>query len=552
MRISTLIIREMEDQIVPMLQNCSNMAQLKKIHAHILKSSLSQSSFLSTKIIDMCNIKGETDYASLIFEHVIEPNVFLYNAMIQAYTHNHLYKQAVRIYRQMLTNPQGGSPVLANKFTFPFVLKACTGLAYLELGKQIHGHVCKFGTSSNSFVENSLMDMYTKCDDLSDAHRVFDGMTERDVVSWNSLISAHAKLGQMKKATAIFDSMPEKSIVSWTTLISGYFRIGCYSDALEVFHQMQLAGMKPDEISIIAVLPACAQLGALELCKWIHVYADKNGLLQKTCVCNALIETYAKSGSIDQAKQLFNGMSERDVISWSTMIGGLANHGRAREAIRLFAEMKKALVKPNSITFLSILSSCAHSGFLNEGLQYFDYMTKDYGIKPSVEHYGCMVDLLGRSGCLDQAVEFIDKMPIAPDATMWGSLLSACRTHGNIEIAIIAMEHLLELEPDDVGNYVLLSNIYAAAGKWDGVSRMRKLMRSKRMKKTPGCSLIEVNNVVQEFVAGDESNPLSDEIYRMLELLAPQLSRAGPETAILGEGCQNIARFWNQHQILTS
>ncbi|KAA8521766.1 hypothetical protein F0562_012439 [Nyssa sinensis] len=330
---------------------------------------------------------------------------------------------------------------------------------------------------------------------------------------------------KIRKARAIFDKMPEKTIVSWTAMISGYTRIGCYADALDVFRKMQMEGVKPDWVSLVAVLPACAQLRALELGKWIHFYADKKGLLKKTSICNALIEMYAKCGSINQAWQLFDQMLERDVISWSTMIGGLATHGKAREAIELFQEMQRAKVEPNEITFVGLLTACAHAGFLDEGLQYFDSMRNSYNIEPGIEHYGCLVDLLGRTGCLDQALETIKGMPMKPDSAIWGSLLSSCRSHSNLVIAVTAMEHLLELEPDDTGNYVLLSNIYADLGKWDGVSRMRKLIRSKSMKKTPGCSLIEVNNVVQEFVSGDDSKPFSKDIYWMLELLALHHSR---------------------------
>lgn len=248
-------------------------------------------------------------------------------------------------------------------------------------------------------------------------------------------------------------------------------------------------------------------------------------MLKKTFLCNALIEMYAKCGSVSHARQLFDEMGERDVISWSTMIGGLAHHGRAQEAVELFEAMENAgNVKPNSVTFLGLLSACAHAGFLAIGLEFFNSMSQTYGLTPGVEHYGCMVDLLGRSGAIDQAIKLINSMPVPPDAAIWGSLLGACKTHGNMEAATIAMEHLLELEPEDTGNYVLLSNIYAAAGKWDGVSGLRKQIRSKKMKKTPGCSLIEVDNVVKEYVAGCSSDPYFDDISAILELLALQLS----------------------------
>ena len=519
-RTSVFAIREMEELFVPMLRNCVNMAELKKIHAHILKFALLQSNFLVTKMVDVCDNSADIEYASLLFKQVVEPNGFLYNAMIRAYTHNNRYTIAITQYKQMLTNPQAENPILPDRFTFPFVIKCCAGLPCHFLGQQVHAQVCKFGPKSLLIIENALIDMYTKCDNFIDAHKVFDEMTERDAISWNSLLSGHVRLGQMRRAKAMFEDMPNKTIVSWTTMIAGYARIGCYVDALDVFRRMQLVGIEPDEISIVSVLPACAQLGALEVGKWIHIYADKKRLSRKTNICNALIEMYAKCGCIDQAWQLFSKMVERDVISWSTMIGGLANHGKAREAIELFQDMQREKVQPNGITFLGILSACTHAGLWDEGLKYFHSMRKFYHIEPEIEHYGCLVDLLGRSGRLDQALDTIKKMQMKPDSKIWGSLLSSCRTRCNIEIAIIAMEHLLEFEPDDTGNYVLLSNIYADLGKWDGVSRMRKLIRSKSMKKTPGCSLIEVNNAVQEFASGDDSKPFSKDIFCMLELLA--------------------------------
>ncbi|KAJ4708007.1 Pentatricopeptide repeat [Melia azedarach] len=534
-RIGALSIKELEDSFVPVLQSRINMIELKKIHAQVVKYSLSQSNFLVTKMVDVCNNGGDLEYASLLFKQVNEPNVFLYNAMIRASTNNHMYGLAISLYKRMLRDSQAENPILPDKFTLPFVIKSCAALACPFLAKQVHAHMYKFGLMSHSITENALLDMYTKCDYLNEAHKMFEEMNLRDVIAWNNLISGCAGMGQMKKARTLFDKMPYKSIVSWTAMISGYTHIGSYAEALDVFRQMQMVGIEPDEISIVSVLPACAQLGALELGKWIHMYCDKNRLLRKTCISNALIEMYMKCGCINQASQLFEQMLERDVISWSTMIGGLANHGKAQKAIQLFHEMQRAKVQPNDITFIGLLSACAHAGFWNEGLMYFDSMKKDYHIQPKIQHYGCLVDLLGRSGCLDQALNIIKKMPMNADSKIWGSLLSSCRTYSNLEIAVIAMEHLQELEPEDTGNYVLLSNIYADIGKWKDVSRLRKIIRGKSTKKTPGCSLIEVNNEVQEFVAGDDTKPFSEDIFWLLELLALHQDRTRDVLDIMPE-----------------
>lgn len=512
---NVLSLKILENMLMPILQNCKNIQKLNKIHAQIVKFSLSDSNYLVTKMVNICDQHEQLDYATLLFKQVSKPNIYLYNAIIRAYTHGCKYVCTINLYKQMLNEP-----IFPDNFTYPFVIRSCGGICSIHLAKLVHGHVLKCGVGSNVVVENSVLDMYVKCGGVVDGRKVFDEMTERDVVSWNSVVYGYVKMGWMKKARELFDEMPEKSIVSWTAMISGYARVGSTADALGVFHMMQMAGVKPDWISLLSVLPACAQSGALELGKWIHFYAEKNGFMLKTSVCNALIEMYAKSGSVDQAWQVFDNMIERDVISWSTMIGGLANHGNAPEAIRLFQDMQKTEIKPNEITFVGLLSACAHAGYLENGLKYFDSMKNDYNLEPGIEHYGCLVDLLGRTGCLDRAFDLIKVMPMKPDSAIWGSLLSSCRNKGNLEMAVIAMEHLLELEPEDTGNYVLLSNIYANLGRWDGVSRVRKFIRGKTMAKTPGCSSIEVDNVVEEFMSGDDSKSFIIEVYRMLELLA--------------------------------
>ncbi|KAH6757615.1 hypothetical protein C2S51_038763 [Perilla frutescens var. frutescens] len=518
-KVGIMTMRGLEDMLVPVLRKCSSTQFLKRIHAQMEKFSLLQSNFLVTRMLEICDQNGEIAYANSLFRRVLEPNIFLYNAMIRAYTHNHMFLLSIALYEQMLRQHQSFG-FFPDRFTYPFVIRSCGGIMNVRLGKQVHGHVFKFGLVGNNIVQNSLLDMYVKCDAITEAHAVFDEMTERDVISWNSLISGHMKLGRVRKARSLFEEIPNRTIVSWTVMISGYTRIGCFGDALDVFRRMQMVGMQPDWVSLVAVLPACAQLGALELGKWIHFYAEKKGFLRKTPVCNALIEMYTKCGSVSQALQLFSTMMERDVISWSTMIAGLAHHGRAHEAIELFHEMQKAAVEPNEITFVGLLSACGHAGLLEDGLKYFDSMKNVHNIEPGIEHYGCVVDLLGRTGHVDRALKLVESMKMEPDSAIWGSLLSSCRSYRDLETAVIATEHLLKLEPEDTGNLVLLANIYADLGKWDGVARMRKLIRSKSMKKTPGCSLIEVDSIVQEFISGDYSKPFSMDILQILDVLS--------------------------------
>ncbi|CAJ2643333.1 unnamed protein product [Trifolium pratense] len=519
----TILIRQLENRYITSLKNCFKITELKKIHAHIVKLSLSQSNFLVTKMLNSCDNMANVGYATLLFQQLLHPNIFSYNAIIRTCTHNRHYSLAITCFIEMLTHST--KSVFPDQFTFQFVIKSCAGILCQRLGMQVHGLAFKFGTDSHYIAENALIGMYMKCGDLTNACKVFDEMGYRDVVSWNSLIFGYVELGQMKNARKLFDEMPVRTIVSWTTMITGYRRTECYADALDVFREMQMVGIEPDEISIIAVLPACAQLGALEVGKWIHKYAAKNRFLQKTGICNALVEMYAKCGCIDEARSLFDQLVEKDVISWSTMIGGLANHGKGYEAIQLFEEMRKTRVAPNEITFLDVLLACSHAGLWDEGFKYFDVMRMDYHIEPQIEHYGCLVDLLGRSGCLDQALDTILKMPIKPDSRIWNSLLSSCRIHRNLEIALIAMQQLMELDPEEFGNYVLLANLYKELGRLEDVSNIRIFIRNKRMKKTPGSSSIEVNNVVQEFVSADVSKPFSQEVFQILEGLALHQTR---------------------------
>lgn len=538
MRIPPWVFKETEDQITRVLRNCSSFRDLKKIHARILVSSVSQSSYLATQIINICNAGRKIEYAASVFNQIGDPNVFMYNAMIRAYTQNDHFHEAISLYRQMLRSSQTQVTIFADSFTYPFVIKACTGLLFLHFGQQVHAHVFKSGLDSVPIVQNSLIEMYSKCDDLSNVQKLFDEMAERDVITYNTLISAYARVGQMKKASSIFEKMTSRTIVSWTSLICGHISAGDYSKAVEAFHRMQLEGFEPDDICIVSILPACAHLGALELGKWLHAYAKKHKLIRKSYICNALIEMYSKCGSIDQAKQIFDEMKERDVITWSSIICGLATHGKAHEAVELFVAMEKEKeARPNNITFVGVLTACAHGGLLEEGMHYFNLMKDVYGIEVEVEHYGCLVDLLGRTGCILRAVEIIESMPMPADAAIWGSLLSACRTHGDIRMAIMAMEKLVKLEPEDPGNYVLLSNAYAAVGNWDGVAKLRTLMRGRRLKRTPGCSSIEVNNVVQEFVVGDYSNPQFFEISEMLDLLALTIGESKEDSLVVDSSC---------------
>jgi pentatricopeptide repeat protein len=315
-------------------------------------------------------------------------------------------------------------------------------------------------------------------------------------------------------------------------MIAGYSQNGHACQALALFNEMQLSDATPDRATMVSVLQACSHFASLYQGNCIYSFIIQNGFEADVLVGTALLDMYSKGGNLQIARQLFDKMLKRDVISWSAMIAGYGMHGHGEDAIALFSQMEQTGVKPDHVTFTHVLCACSHAGLLDKGWQYFKSMKQYYSITPKVDHYACMVDLLGRAGCLGEAEEFIRNMPIEPNAGVWGALLGACRIHSNIGLGERVAEKLFELEPGDIGNYVLLSNIYAAAGKWNDVAKVRVMIKNKGLKKIPGRSLIEVNKKVHAFIVGDKSHPQFEEIYATLVALSNQMEEAGsvPDT----------------------
>lgn len=402
----------------------------------------------------------------------------------------------------------------------------------MEVGRQIHAQtILVGGFNSDLFVNNTLIDLYVRCECLNDARKVFDEMPERDVISWTSLIVAYAKREDMNAAEVLFDGLAEKDMVVWTAMITGYAQNARPKEALCLFEKMREEGVETDEVTLVGAISACAQLGVAKYAVSIRDIAEHAGLgpTKNVIVGSALIDMYSKCGSVDEAYQVFEGMTERNIFSYSAMILGFAMHGKAVEAIRLFSEMvSMTSIRPNEVTFIGVLTACSHAGMVDQGWLFFTSMRDNYGITPSADHYTCMVDILGRAGHIEEAYNLIAVMPIKPHAGVWGALLGACRIHGKPHIANIAADHLFELEPDAIGNYVLLSNIYASAGMWDDTLRIRKLMKEKRLRKNPGCSWVESHDgFLHEFFAGDESHPRFHEIIEVLEELLVCLKQVG-------------------------
>ncbi|XP_008800272.2 pentatricopeptide repeat-containing protein At1g05750, chloroplastic [Phoenix dactylifera] len=429
--------------------------------------------------------------------------------------------------------------VQPNHVTLVTLLSACADFpssSYaLPLGRALHAHALKCrpvpsrcgGVHDPLVLATALVDLYAKCGRADLARGVFERMPVKNLVSCNTMIAGYMRNGDVDQAISMFNEMPNRDRVSWTAVIDGCVKNGLLDEALEHFREMQLFKIDPDYVTLIAVIAVCADLGALAQGLWVHRYAMRRDFRNNVRLGNSLIDLYSRCGRVDFAHQLFERMPKRTLVSWNSMIVGFASNGCCREALEHFDMMRRAGFEPDGVSFTGVLTACSHAGLVDEGFMYYDLMRKDYEIPVRVEHYGCVVDLLGRAGRLEEAMHVVEGMPMRPNDVVLGSLLAACRMHGDVWLAERLMGYLVELEPECDSNYVLLSNMYAAIGRWEGVGEVRNKMKAIGIKKRPGFSQVEVNCDVHEFVAGDRSHPQSDDIYQMLNLLGLQMKLNG-------------------------
>ncbi|XP_058112424.1 pentatricopeptide repeat-containing protein At2g01510, mitochondrial [Magnolia sinica] len=474
--------------------------QLMQIHALLLTTGLSRKNSLITSLISALLLMGHTIYPRRLFDTLHKPRTFLWNTLVRGYVKNDLCAEALTVYDRM--HRAGIRP---DEFTFPFVIKACAEVAGICGGPVVHAIVIKYGLAFDTIVRTELMIMYAKFGDLGAADYVFESMTDRDLISWNALITVYAQGGHVDKALALFEGM-------------------------------NLEGVRPDSVTLASILSACAYLGSLEVGMWIHRQIIKQGLHKNLFVDNALLDMYAKCGSMEMAGWVFDKMCQRNVVSWSTMIGGYAINGESEKALELFSCMWSEGVQPNQVTYLSVLFACSHAGLVRQGQMYFNYMSRPGSkIQPKIEHYACMVDLFGRAGYLLEAYNFITRMPIEPDSGVWGALLGACTIHQNMELGQHVADHLFSLAPKAAAYHVLMSNIYAAAGRWADVEKIRQRMKDHGVKKVAAYSSVESNGEIHVFHGGDQSHPQCVKIYEVLEELMKQLRNVGytPRTSVV-------------------
>lgn len=585
----------LEEKFISILESCKTPKHLYQIQSQIITHGFEYNDYIVPRVLSASALLKQMDYAHKMFDQIPYPNLSSWNAMFKGYSRNDLHREVFVLYSQMKR-----MDIMPNCFTFPMVLKSCIKINAFREGEELHCVVIKSGFRANSYVGTMLIDLYSSggvigaayrvfgemlernvvawtsmirgfilCNDMETARRLFDLAPERDIVLWNTVITGYIEIGDMARAEELFNRMPNKDVMSWNTIlvgyanrgdveaceklfedmpernvfswngfIGGYARDGRFFEVLSSFKRMLVDGnVVPNDATLVTVLSACARLGALDLGKWVHVYAESNGYKGNVYVENALIDMYAKCGILENAIGVFKSMDMKDLISWNTMIGGLAVHGRGADALSLFSQMKNAGEKPDGITFLGVLCACSHMGLIEDGFAYFQSMIDDYSIVPQIEHYGCMVDLLARAGLLVQAVDFVKKMPMEADAVIWAALLGACRVYKNVELAELALEKLIKFEPKNPANYVMLSNIYGDLGRWKDVARLKVAMRDTGFRKLPGCSLIEVNDGVFEFYSLDERQPESELIYGTLRGLTKLLKSSGyvPDFVELGK-----------------
>ncbi|KAF7836464.1 pentatricopeptide repeat-containing protein [Senna tora] len=571
------------------LSSCTSLEYQEmghQLHSIIVKKRFASNLFVNNALIDMYAKAGNLKEARKLFELMENWDNISWNAIIVGYVQQQDETEAFNLFQRMISHG-----IVADEVSLTSILSACGNVKVLEAGLQIHCLSVKLGLETRLCAGSALIDMYSKCGDIRDAHKVFSGMPELSVVSLNALIAGYAQnntkeavnllhkihvLG-LKPSEITFASlldackMPPKimlgmqihcviiktgllcgseflgvsllgmyldsqritdanilfselsnlqSTVLWTALISGHTQNDCSDEALNLYWKMRENNILPDQATFVSVLRACALLSSLQDGKEIHSLIFHTGFDSDELTGSALIDMYAKCGDVGSSVQVFKEMSKKNnVISWNSMIVGFAKNGYAENALNIFNEMSQSCVTPDDVTFLGVLTACSHAGWVPEGRQIFDIMVNYYGIQPRVDHYACMVDLLGRWGFLKEAEEFIDKLNIEPNARIWASLLGACRIHGDEKRGQLAAENLIKLEPQNSSPYVLLSNIYAALGHWNEARSLRRTMIEKEVQKMPGCSWIVVGQNTNLFVAGDKSHFSSDEIYETLKHL---------------------------------
>ncbi|KAK8953215.1 Pentatricopeptide repeat-containing protein [Platanthera guangdongensis] len=485
----------------------------EEIHAQLLQCGFGSHVFVQNVLLSVySHCAANLMLARRVFDEMLEKDVISWNSMISAYMNRSATKQAIELFNSMPTR---------NIVSWNSIITALSKAGDMILARSFFDRM----EARNTISWNSMLTGYIGVGDIESARSIFDQRWDKDVVSWTAMISCNANAGDMKSSRKLFDMLPSKNVVSWNAIISGYAKNSQFDESLVLFQSMLLDGKcLPDEATLVSVVSAIAHWGSLEHGMWINSYIKKANLVRTTALGNAQIDMFAKCGRIEDSKLVFNQMASRCIITWTTMISGLALNGESWEAVALFDRFCGEGETPDDVIFVAALSACAHGGLVDKGRKIFQRMASEYSIKPRMEHYGCMVDLLGRAGKFEEAVDFIRGMPVGPNVVIWATLLSCCGIHGSMEMLQSVMkETMKDFEGSEPGYRVLVSNSSARTGGWDRVADIRDAMWKTGVEKVPGCSLIEVGGEVHEFMVEDAAHRMAGEIYDALDGLGSHM-----------------------------
>ncbi|KAF8700070.1 hypothetical protein HU200_034431 [Digitaria exilis] len=480
-------------------------------HAVAFRVGAVEDGFVGTALVGVYVASGRVEDARRVFDEMPARDVVAWGVMLDSYCQAQNYRAALILFAEMKR-----SGAVPDQLILASVLSACGHTRHLRIGKAIHSYMLVLDILINAHLSSALINLYASCTEMDIAEKIYNGMPRKDLVSSTAMVFGYAKNGKVELARSIFDRMPEKDVVSWSAMIAGYAESNQPNEALNLFSDMQEHGVSPDEVTVLSAISACANLGSLDKAISIHSFTGKNGLSKILRICNALIDMFAKCGGITVALNIFNGMSHKNVITWTSMIAAFAMHGDGKSALVLFEKMKNEGVEPNKVTFLNLLYACCQAGLLHEGRLLFRYMIQEYRIEPNHEHYGCMVDLLGRAKLLQEAVDLIESKHLRPNVAIWGSLLAACWMHGDLKLGAFAAKKVLELDPYHDGAFLVLSKIYAKFGNWNDAEEVRGVMKLHGVSKETGSSWMELNDPSHEFAVGGEKHPESNEILLKL------------------------------------
>ncbi|CAN1326033.1 Pentatricopeptide repeat-containing protein At4g30700 [Linum perenne] len=477
--------------VLPAIAELQDLRLGMEVHCLAIKFGFCSHVSVLTGLISLYTKCGDVETGKVLFRQIGRRDLISCNAMIAGFTCNGETESAVRLFRELLL-----SGVEVNPSTVVGMIPVHSPFGNLLLTDCIHGFSIK------------------------------SGMVSRPALS-TALTTIYSRLNEMESARRTFNDSSEKTLASWNAMISGYTQNGLTEAAVSLFQVMQMSQVSPNPVTVTSILSACAQLGALSLGQWVHGLIRNNNFESNIYVSTALIDMYAKCGSIVEARRLFDLIPNKNEVTWNAMISGYGLHGHGQEALKLFYEMVNSGISLSGVTFLSILYACSHSGLVKEGDEIFKSMIRDHGFEPISEHYACMVDILGRAGKLEEALEFIKGIPGNPSPPIWSTLLGACMIHKDMNMARLASEKLFELDPENMGYYVLMSNIYSSERNYPGAASVRQVAKKKKLAKTPGCTLVEIHQTPHVFKAGDWSHPQSTAIHAELEKLNTKMKEAG-------------------------